>query len=46
MTDHLITVNRLQQQLGHSVTPKEATWFIMIAIAAVIVLIVKKVIFS
>jgi len=43
---YLIAVNRLQQQLGHSVTPKEATWFILLAIAAVVALVIKKIIFS
>lgn len=45
MLDHLIAVNRLQQQLGHSVTPKEATYFIMLAIALVVVLVIKRIVF-
>lgn len=45
MPHHLIAVNRLQEQLGHSVTPKEATVFLMIVIAAVLIFVIKRIVF-
>ena len=43
--DHLIAVNKLQSQIGHSVTPKEATWFIILVIAGFVVWVVKRIVF-
>ena len=39
------SVSRLQCQIGHTVTPKEATLFIIVAFLAVVAAVVKKIVF-